>query len=124
MKNTVYRYTISGAKAQDYRNLEIAVLNGDSLFIPTPLRRDEVLGGMCKAVKEDTLELIYEIWEIDENKFKHPSVSSYKKVQIEVEPKVVKLPPGKPKKTNWKSPNRGGGIRHKNFDKQSTKDCY
>ena len=33
----------------------------------------------------------------------------------------VKLPPGKPQKTNWKSRNRGGGVKHKNFDKNDAK---
>ena len=124
MKNTVYRYTVSGNYAVDYRNLHIAVEEGNGLWVDAPLRKDEILGGVCKAVKEDTLELIYEIWQIDESKFNHPSITNYKKVEIEVEPKIVKLPPGKPKKTNWKSANRGGGIKHKNFDKQATKDCY
>ena len=124
MKNIVYRYTIYGNYAEDYRNLSIAVKEGNELWVPPPLRKDEIIGGICKAIKEDTLELIYEIWEIDENKFKHPSVSDYKKVEIEVEPKVTKLPPGKTKKINWKSANRGGGVKHKNFDKKATKDCY
>jgi len=124
MKNIVYRYTICGNYATDYRSIPIAVAQGNGLWIDHSLRRDEIIGGVCKAIKEDTLELIYEIWEINENKFKHPSVSNYQKVEIEVEPKVIKLPPGKPKKINWKSANRGGGIKHKNFDKQTTKDCY
>jgi hypothetical protein len=124
MKNVVYRYTIRGNYATDYRNIAIAVAEGNGLFVDPSLTRDEIIGGVCKAIKEDTLELIYEIWEIDENKLKHSSVSAYQKVEIEVEPKVVKLPPGKPKKTNWKSANRGGGVKHRNFDKQATKDCY
>jgi hypothetical protein len=124
MKNTVYRYTVRGNYATDYRNIAVAVAEGNGLWVDHPLRRDEIVGGICKAIKEDTLELIYEIWGIDETKLQHPSVSAYKKVEIEVEPKVVKLPPGKPKKTNWKSANRGGGVKHKNFDKQATKDCY
>jgi hypothetical protein len=123
MKNTVYRYTIRGNYAADCRSLGIPV-EGNGLWVDRPLRRDEIIGGVCKAIKQDTLELIYEIWEIDENKLKHPSVSNYQKVEIEVEPKIVKLPSGKPKKTNWKSANRGGGVKHKDFDKKATKDCY
>lgn len=123
MKNVVYRYTICGNYANDCRNIASSVEGYDFWVVP-PLRSDEIIGGVCKAIKEDTLELIYEIWDIDENKLKHPSVSAYQKVEIEVEPNVVKLPTGKPKKINWKSANRGGGIKHKNFDKQATKDCY
>ena len=59
MKNTVYRYTVSGNYATDYRNIPIAVEEGNGLWVDHPLRRDEILGGICKAIKEDTLELIY-----------------------------------------------------------------
>ena len=124
MINTAFRYTISGNYATDYRDLPVAVAEGNGLWIPHSLQRDEIIGGICKTIKEDTLELIYEIWEIDENKFKHPSVSNYQKIEIEVESKIVKLPPGKSKKTNWKSANRGGGVKHKNFEKAATKNCY
>ncbi len=123
MKNTVYRYTIHGNYAADYSSLGIPV-EGNGLWVDRHLRRDEIIGGVCSEIKKNTLELIYEIWEIDENKFKHPSVSNYRKVEIEVEPKIVKLPPGKSKKINWKSANRGGGVKHKDFDKKATKDCY
>jgi hypothetical protein len=39
-----------------------------------------------------------------------------------VELEVVKLPSGISKKINWRSANKGGGIVHKNFDEQSTKE--
>jgi hypothetical protein len=112
MKNVVYRYTIFGNYATDFRNIAVAVEEGNGLMVNSDLQRDEIIGGVCKEIKEDTLELIYEIWEVDENKFKHPSVSSYKKVEIEVESKLVKLPPGKPKKIQWKSGNKGGNGKN------------
>lgn len=35
--------------------------------------------------------------------------------------KIIKLPRGPSKPVNWYSRNRGGGVRHKNFDTASTK---
>ena len=112
MKNVAYRYTIRGNYATDYRGVPFAVEEGNGLMVNPDLQRDKIIGGVCKEIKEDTLELIYEIWEVDENKFKHPSVSSYKKVEIEVESKLVKLPSEKPKKINWKSSNKGGNGKN------------
>jgi hypothetical protein len=41
--------------------------------------------------------------------------------EVDIEEKTIKLEPGKPKNTNWKSRNRGGGVTHKNFDQKTTK---
>ena len=72
MKNVAYRYTIRGNYATDYRGVPFAVEEGNGLMVNPDLQRDKIIGGVCKEIKEDTLELIYEIWEVDENKFKHP----------------------------------------------------
>ena len=36
--------------------------------------------------------------------------------------KIIKLPRGPARPVNWYSRNRGGGVKHKNFDTSDTKN--
>lgn len=121
---TIYNYTIRGNYATDYRSVPIAVEEGNALWVDYPLQRDEIIGGPCVGIKRDTLELIYQVYDVDESVFNHSHVTWWDKKVVENEVTITKLPTQKKKPISWKSRNRGGGVKHKNFDKTDAKLYY
>ena len=91
----------------------------DTFFVPNE-DVDNFIGGIATEINKG--EIIYQIYDVaDETVFSHPWVSWWDKKVIENEVTLIKLPSEKGRNINWKSRNRGGGVRHKNFDKSATK---
>jgi len=80
---------------------------------------DDFIGGIASELING--EVVYHIYDVDETLFNHPFITWWDKKVFENDAVVVKLPAGKSRNINWKSRNRGGGVRHKNFDKSATK---
>jgi hypothetical protein len=123
MKTIVYRYSVRDAIVSGWLS--------DFLIVPPEQRDyylnpedeiDSLIGGVAHSINHDNHHVVYQIYDIqDESVFDHPSVLWWTKEVIEKEVTVTKLPTGGSRNINWKSRNRGGGVRHKNFDKAATK---
>ena len=104
--STLYRYKTNGSNPYD------------TFFVPGE-DVDDFIGGIASELING--EVVYHIYDVDETLFNHPFVTWWDKKVFENDAVIVKLPPDKGRKINWKSRNRGGGVRHKNFDKSATK---
>jgi hypothetical protein len=107
---TLYRYKLEYTDA-------FAVLNIPGEYI------DNLIGGAPLEI--NGLEVIFHIYDVaDESVFNHPWVIWWDKKVIENEITLTKLPTKNARNVNWKSRNRGGGVKHKNFDKTDAKLYY
>jgi hypothetical protein len=104
--STLYRYKTIGSHPYD------------AFFVPGE-STDDLIGGLATEIING--EVVYHIYDVDETVFNHPFVTWWDKQVFENDAVVVKLPTDKASRINWKSRNRGGGVRHKNFDKAATK---
>ena len=114
---TLYRYktVYSCKKDGGARQYEIFNIPGENI--------DDLLGGIALEIING--EVVYHIYDVaDESVFNHPSVIWWDKKVFENEETITKLPTKNGKTVNWRSRNRGGGVKHKNFDKNAAKLYY
>lgn len=110
MITTLYRYKLQGSHLYD------------AFFVPGE-SIDDLIGGVASEIINS--EVVYHIYDLtDETLLNHPWVIWWDKKVIEKEVMITKLPSEKGTKINWKSRNRGGGVKHKNFDKTDAKLYY
>ena len=96
----------------------------DTFYVPGE-RVDDLIGGFASDVDANDEEVIFHIYDVaDESVFNHPWVIWWDKQLIENEITLTKLPTKKGRNVSWKSRNRGGGVKHKNFDKTDAKLYY
>jgi len=105
-----YRYKLQGSNSYD------------CFFVPGE-QIDDLIGGVASEIING--EVVFHIYDLsDETMLNHPWVTWWDKKIIEKEVVLTKLPTKKGNKINWKSRNRGGGVKHKNFDKTDAKLYY
>ncbi len=123
MKTSVYRYSIRNIEASSWKSeFENLPPEERDYYLCHSDEIDDLIGGVAHSINYDNHHVVYQIYDIqDESVFDHPSVLWWTKEVIENEVTVTKLPAGGGRNINWKSRNRGGGVRHKNFDKAATK---
>ena len=116
---TLYRYkTVNSC---EYKN-DGGASHYDTFNIPGE-NIDDLIGGIALEIINS--EVVYHIYDVaDESVFNHPSVIWWDKKVFENEATITKLPTKNGKTVNWRSRNRGGGVKHKNFDKNATKLYY
>jgi hypothetical protein len=112
---TLYRYKVS-AQIQPYH------FDDTLFFYHRDEQIDELIGGVAFGINEG--HIVFHIYDVDESLFTHPWVIWWDKQVIENEVTITKLPTKKSRNVSWKSRNRGGGIKHKNFDKSDAKLYY
>ncbi len=123
MKTSVYRYSVRDVTASGWMSdFLIVPLNERDYYLDSGDEIDDLIGGVAHSINTDNHHIVYQIYDVkDESVFEHPSILCWSKEVIENEVTVTKLPTGSSRNINWKSRNRGGGVRHKNFDKAATK---
>ena len=113
IKTTIYEYSLHDVTASHSPFGEYYLNSEDE--------QDSFIGGVAIGIDKANHHVIFQIHDVDEKLFHHPYVIQWSKRVLENEVTLIKLPTKPGRTVNWKSRNRGGGVRHKNFDKTATK---